>query len=113
MRPHIPGFLHRAGLLPDEWSAASVAALALLLGIAYKLRVRGIEQHAGQLALINAKLEAQIASGSRRKSALRQAQADLTRASRMIHGKLTASLAHEISNRLRRSSPMRVLACDG
>jgi signal transduction histidine kinase/ligand-binding sensor domain-containing protein len=76
---------------------SSVAALALLLWIAYKLRVRGIEQHAGQLALINAKLEAQIAERKQAEEALRQAQADLTRASRMSSmGELTASLAHEI-----------------
>jgi len=76
---------------------SSVSALALLLWIAYKLRVRGIEQHAGQLALINAKLEAQIAERKQAEEALRQAQADLTRASRMSSmGELTASLAHEI-----------------
>ena len=76
---------------------SSVAVVALLLWIAYKFRVRGIEQHAGQLALINAKLEGQIAERKQAEEALRQAQADLTRASRMSSmGELTASLAHEI-----------------
>jgi C4-dicarboxylate-specific signal transduction histidine kinase len=63
----------------------------------YKLRVRSIQQRSEQLALINAKLEAQIAERKRAEEALRQAQADLTYASRVSSmGELTASLAHEV-----------------
>jgi C4-dicarboxylate-specific signal transduction histidine kinase len=61
------------------------------------LRVRSIQQRSEQLALINAKLEAQIAERKRAEEALRQAQADLTYASRVSSmGELTASLAHEV-----------------
>src|SRR5882762_1435819 len=74
-----------------------VAALAALLWMLYKLRVRNIQQRSEQLALINAKLEAQIAERKQAEEALRQAQADLARASRVSSmGELTASLAHEI-----------------
>jgi signal transduction histidine kinase/ligand-binding sensor domain-containing protein len=75
----------------------SVAALAVLLWMLYKLRVRSIQQHSEQLALINAKLEAQIADRKQAEEALWQAQADLTHANRVSSmGELTASLAHEI-----------------
>jgi C4-dicarboxylate-specific signal transduction histidine kinase len=63
----------------------------------YKLRVRSVQQRSEQLALINAKLEAQIAERKQAEEALRQAQADLTHANRVSSmGELTASLAHEI-----------------
>jgi signal transduction histidine kinase/ligand-binding sensor domain-containing protein len=81
-----------------------VAALAALLWTLYKLRVHSIQQHSAQLALMNAKLEAQIAerkqaedARKQAEEALRQAQADLARASRATSmGELTASLAHEV-----------------
>jgi signal transduction histidine kinase/ligand-binding sensor domain-containing protein len=81
-----------------------VAAFVALLWMLYKLRVRSIQQHAEQLALINAKLEAQIAERKHAEQArkhaeeeLRQAQADLTHANRVSSmGELTASLAHEV-----------------
>jgi signal transduction histidine kinase/ligand-binding sensor domain-containing protein len=76
----------------------SVAALAALLWTLYKLRVRRIQQHSEQLAVINAKLEAQIAERKQAEQALRQAQADLTHANRVSSmGELTASLAHEVN----------------
>jgi C4-dicarboxylate-specific signal transduction histidine kinase len=76
---------------------SSVAALAVLLWMLYRLRVRSIQQHSEQLALINAKLEAQIAERKQAEEALRQARADLTHASRVSSmGELTASLAHEV-----------------
>jgi signal transduction histidine kinase/ligand-binding sensor domain-containing protein len=76
---------------------SSVAALALLLWMLYTLRVRSVQQRSEQLALINAKLEAQIAERKQAEEALRQAQADLTHASRVSSmGELTASLAHEV-----------------
>ncbi len=63
----------------------------------YKLRVRSVQQRSEQLALINAKLGAQIAERKQAEEALRQAQADLTHASRVSSmGELTASLAHEV-----------------
>jgi C4-dicarboxylate-specific signal transduction histidine kinase len=63
----------------------------------YKLRVRSVQQRSEQLALINAKLGAQIAERKQAEEALRQAQADLTHANRVSSmGELTASLAHEI-----------------
>jgi signal transduction histidine kinase/ligand-binding sensor domain-containing protein len=74
-----------------------LAVLAALLWTLYKLRVRSIQQHAGQLAVMNAKLEAQIAERKQAQEALWQAQADLARASRVTSmGELTASLAHEV-----------------
>jgi signal transduction histidine kinase/streptogramin lyase len=76
---------------------SSVAAFVVLLWCIYRLRVRSIQQRAEQLALINAKLEAQIAERKQAEEALRQAQADLTHSSRVSSmGELTASLAHEI-----------------
>jgi signal transduction histidine kinase len=76
---------------------SSVAALAVLLWMLYKLRVRSVQQRSEQLALINAKLGAQIAERKQAEEALRQAQADLTHANRVSSmGELTASLAHEI-----------------
>jgi two-component system C4-dicarboxylate transport sensor histidine kinase DctB len=62
------------------------------------VRVHSIQQRSEQLALIDAKLEAQIAERKQAEEALRQAQADLTRASRVSSmGELTASLAHEVN----------------
>jgi C4-dicarboxylate-specific signal transduction histidine kinase len=59
-----------------------------------------VEQNAAlieQLALMNAKLEAQIAGRKQAEAALWQAQADLAHANRVSSlGELTASLAHEI-----------------
>jgi signal transduction histidine kinase len=75
-----------------------VAAFVVLLWCAYRLRVRSIQQRSEQLALINAKLEAQIAERKQAEQALRQAQADLTYANRVSSmGELTASLAHEVN----------------
>jgi C4-dicarboxylate-specific signal transduction histidine kinase len=77
---------------------SSVAALAVLLWMLYKLRVRSIQQHSEQLAMINAKLEAQITERKHAEEALRQAQADLTHANRVSSmGELTATLAHEVN----------------
>jgi signal transduction histidine kinase/ligand-binding sensor domain-containing protein len=74
-----------------------LAALVVLLWMLYKLRVHSIQQHSEQLAVINAKLEAQIAERKQAEEALRQAQADLTHANRVSSmGELTASLAHEV-----------------
>jgi len=74
-----------------------VAAFVALLWCIYRLRVRSIEQRSEQLALINSKLEAQIAVRKQAEEALRQAQADLTHASRVSSmGELTVSLAHEV-----------------
>jgi signal transduction histidine kinase/ligand-binding sensor domain-containing protein len=74
-----------------------VAAFVVLLWCIYRLRVRSMHQRSEQLALVNAKLEAQIAERKEAQDALRQAQADLARASRVSSmGELTASLAHEI-----------------
>jgi signal transduction histidine kinase/ligand-binding sensor domain-containing protein len=74
-----------------------VAAFVALLWCIYRLRVRSIQQRSEQLALINSKLEAQIAVRKQAEEALRQAQADLTHASRVSSmGELTVSLAHEV-----------------
>jgi len=62
---------------------SSVAGLAVLLWMLYKLRVRSIQQHSEQLASINSKLETQIAERKQAEEALRQAQADLTHANRV------------------------------
>jgi len=75
-----------------------VAAMAAVLWMLHKLRVRGIQQHAEQLSFINTKLEAQIAERKQAQDALRQAQADLTHANRVSSmGELSASLAHEVN----------------
>src|ERR1700688_2367959 len=75
----------------------SLAAFLALLWCIYRLRVRSIHQRSQQLALINAKLEAQIAERKQAEEALKQAEADLTHANRVSSmGELTASLAHEI-----------------
>ncbi len=75
-----------------------IAAFVVLLWCIYRLRVRNIQQRSEQLALINAKLEAQITERKQAEEALRQAQADLTRANRVSSmGELTASLAHEVN----------------
>ncbi|HEY6767875.1 MAG TPA: ATP-binding protein, partial [Candidatus Sulfotelmatobacter sp.] len=75
-----------------------IAASAVVLWCIYRLRVRSIHQRSVQLALINAKLEAQIVERKQAEEALRQAQADLTRANRVSSmGELTASLAHEVN----------------
>jgi signal transduction histidine kinase len=75
-----------------------IAGSAVLLWCIYRLRVRSIHQRSEQLALINAKLEAQIVERKQAEEALRQAQADLTRANRVSSmGELTASLAHEVN----------------
>jgi signal transduction histidine kinase len=75
----------------------AVAAVLILLWCMYRRRVHSIQQRSEQLALINTKLEAQIAERKQAQEALRQAQADLTHANRLSSmGELTASLAHEI-----------------
>jgi signal transduction histidine kinase len=81
------------------WFRLSFVAffLALLWGI-YRVRVHSIQQRSEQLALINAKLEAQITERKQAEEALQLAQADLTRANRVSSmGELTASLAHEVN----------------
>jgi signal transduction histidine kinase/ligand-binding sensor domain-containing protein len=76
----------------------SVAGFAAVLWCAYRLRVRSIQQRSEQLALINAKLEAQIVERKQAEVALRQAQADLAHANRVSSmGELSASLAHEVN----------------
>jgi C4-dicarboxylate-specific signal transduction histidine kinase len=78
--------------------ASSVATFAALLWCTYRLRVRSIQQRAEQLALINARLQAQIAERKQAEVALRQAQADLAYANRVSSmGELSASLAHEVA----------------
>jgi signal transduction histidine kinase/ligand-binding sensor domain-containing protein len=83
----------------SRWFLGScIAAFVVLLWCIFRLRVRSIQQRSEQLALINAKLEAQIAERKQAEEALRQAQADLTRANRVSSmGELTASLAHEVN----------------
>jgi C4-dicarboxylate-specific signal transduction histidine kinase len=77
--------------------ATCVVAFVGLLWFLYRSRVLSIQQRSEQLALINAKLEAQIAERKQAEQALRQAQAELTHANRVSSmGELTASLAHEI-----------------
>jgi len=77
--------------------ASSIAVMALLLWLFYQVRVRGIQRRSEQLALINAKLEVQIAERKQAEEALQQAQSDLAHANRVSSmGELTASLAHEI-----------------
>jgi signal transduction histidine kinase/ligand-binding sensor domain-containing protein len=72
------------------------AFLALLWGI-YRVRVHSIQERSEQLALMNAKLEQQIAERKQAEEALRQAQAELAHANRVSSmGELTASLAHEV-----------------
>jgi len=72
------------------------AFLALLWGI-YRVRVRSIQERSEQLALMNAKLEHQIAERKQAEEALRQAKAELAHANRVSSmGELTASLAHEV-----------------
>jgi signal transduction histidine kinase/ligand-binding sensor domain-containing protein len=76
---------------------STAAAIGIALWWMYRLRVHSIQQRSEQLALVNAKLEAQIVERRQAEEALRQAQADLTHASRVSSmGELTASLAHEI-----------------
>jgi signal transduction histidine kinase/ligand-binding sensor domain-containing protein len=84
------------------WFRSScVASLAVLLWMAYRMRVHSILQRSEQLAVINAKLEAQIAERKQAEEALRRAQADLTHANRVSSmGELTASLAHEVKQPL-------------
>jgi signal transduction histidine kinase len=77
---------------------SSVAAFVALLWCTYRLRVRSIQRRSEQLALINAKLQAQIAERKQAEVALRQAQADLAHANRVSSmGELSASLAHEVN----------------
>jgi signal transduction histidine kinase/ligand-binding sensor domain-containing protein len=98
-----PGAAVLIEILPPWWSTwwfmvlCTVAAVGILW-LLYKLRVRSIQQRSEELALINTKLEAQIAERKHAEQALRQAQADLTHANRVSSmGELTASLAHEIN----------------
>ena len=97
-----PGVTLHVEVLPPWWSTSWFRVLCTLaaagtLWMFYKLRVRSIHLRSEQLALINAKLEVQIAERKQAEEALRQAQADLTHANRVSSmGELTASLAHEI-----------------
>src|SRR6266446_3419148 len=92
------GFSIAPAYYQTTWFRVScMAAFVALLSCIYRLRVRSIHQRSKQLALVNAKLEAQIAERKQAEQALRQAQADLTHASRVSSmGELTASLAHEV-----------------
>jgi hypothetical protein len=77
-----------------------LSCMAALAGWLYRRRVRSIEQR--------------YRERKQAEEALRQAQADLTRANRVSSlGELTASLDMKSSNRLRPSSPTPVLACAG
>jgi signal transduction histidine kinase/streptogramin lyase len=97
------GVTLRVEVLPPWWRTAWFTVLCAIdaaetLWMAHKFRVRSIQQHAEQLALMNIRLEAQIAERKQTQEALRQAQADLARASRVSSmGELTASLAHEVN----------------
>jgi PAS domain S-box-containing protein len=57
-----------------------VAAFLALVWALYKLRLRSIEERSEQLALMNAKLEVEIAERQRAEEALRRSQAYLTEA---------------------------------
>jgi signal transduction histidine kinase/ligand-binding sensor domain-containing protein len=98
-----PGVILHIEVLPPWWSTwwfrvFCTLATAGILWLAHVLRVRSIQQHSAQLALMNTELEAQIAERKQAEAALRQAQADLTRANRVSSmGELTASLAHEVN----------------
>jgi ligand-binding sensor domain-containing protein/signal transduction histidine kinase len=73
------------------------AAVLLALWTLLRLRLRQLAKRAEELALINRRLEAQIAERKQAEDALRQAQADLARANRVSSmGELSASLAHEV-----------------
>jgi signal transduction histidine kinase/ligand-binding sensor domain-containing protein len=73
------------------------AAVLLVLWMLLRLRLRQLAKRSEELALINRRLEAQIAERKQAENALRQAQADLARANRLSSmGELSASLAHEV-----------------
>jgi PAS domain S-box-containing protein len=65
--------------------ALCVAALALLLWMFHKLRIRNIQVHAEQLALINAKLETQITENSNLYSDLQRSEAYLAQGQSISH----------------------------
>jgi PAS domain S-box-containing protein len=64
---------------------ACVAAFLTLLWALYQIRVRSIEQRSEQMALMNAKLEAEIAERKRAEDARRRSQAYLTEAQSLSH----------------------------
>jgi hypothetical protein len=69
-----------------RWFPAScLVASAVLLWLLYKLRVRGIQLHSEQLALINAKLEMQIAENASLYSDLQHSQAYLAQGQSISH----------------------------
>jgi PAS domain S-box-containing protein len=74
---------------------SSVAALAVLLWMLYKLRVRGIQQRSDQLALINAKLEVQIAETKQAEEALQRSEDLLAQGQSISH---TGSFGWNVSS---------------
>jgi len=65
--------------------ALCLAALAALLWMLHKLRVRSIQLHSEQLALINAKLETQIAENTNLNSELQHSEAYLAQGQSISH----------------------------
>jgi PAS domain S-box-containing protein len=69
-----------------NWFRVScVAALAILLWMIYKLRVRSIQLHSNQLALINSKLETQIAENADLYSDLQRSETYLAQGQSISH----------------------------
>jgi len=67
------------------FQASCVAALAVLLWMLYKLRVRSIQLHSKQLALINSKLETKIAENASLYSDLQRSEAYLAQGQSISH----------------------------
>jgi PAS domain S-box-containing protein len=79
-----------------NWFRVScVAALALLLWMLYKLRVRGIQLRSEQLALVNAKLEVQIAERKQAEEALQRSEDLLAQGQSISH---TGSFGWNVSS---------------
>jgi PAS domain S-box-containing protein len=77
-----------------NWFRVScVAALAILLWMIYKLRVRGIQLHSNQLALINSQLETQIAENATLFSDLQRKEAYLAQGQSISH---TGSFSRDV-----------------
>jgi PAS domain S-box-containing protein len=77
-------------IVPAYWQTnwfrmSCVVALALLLWMIYTLRVRSIQLHSNQLALINSKLETQIVENADLYSDLQRSEAYLAEAQRLTH----------------------------
>jgi PAS domain S-box-containing protein len=79
-----------------NWFRVScVGALAILLWMLYKLRLRGVQQHSEQLALINEKLEAQIAERKQVEEALQRSEDLLAQGQSISH---TGSFGWKVSS---------------